>query len=531
MSFHFPEKNLSKQSEFFDSESPHSYKSSALSIADSKSSLLGACGGLPSSSSHSGIVRKSKPRNLSLPDENMVINYHESLKQAAAAAAASENKDEEVDGNPLRLLRQNKTPGGTTNVLPLPPRDKNKSIGINSFSSSNARHQRKHPLLIPSKISIASSSTSADMPPPPPPKPVRQQYLRVQESTMAGNENSLNGNSSSSVSKTRSSPERSVERQINPVPVSVSCSKTTETSSDTQENETPSRKSSVVSNNSTSSIEEKSSSATNNGDKIPFYENYDNLDSTVEQLISSKETRENGSIISGADESPKSTGKENLSSSGSQIHNASIHQRVRSLDLSSSSSSIEHTRSNNEDTKSIYEEPVSFTPTPAPRTSILNRNEVDPAKVRTVRRILGSSATEQESEWAVLVTQDSAHAVKLLRLKSLLPDDLISDDIERVVSVLEMSHWDVARAASFLLDNTSKSKGVVKVKYRSEASTSGTGMSEYSSTSSLSNGSFSSSDSSNNNNTASASSIGSNGTNCSNSKERTGTEYVRPTRV
>lgn len=49
---------------------------------------------------------------------------------------------------------------------------------------------------------------------------------------------------------------------------------------------------------------------------------------------------------------------------------------------------------------------------------------------------------------------DSAHAVKLLRLKALLPEALISSDETRVVSVLEMSHWDVARAAAFLINNT-----------------------------------------------------------------------------
>ena len=52
---------------------------------------------------------------------------------------------------------------------------------------------------------------------------------------------------------------------------------------------------------------------------------------------------------------------------------------------------------------------------------------------------------------------DSAHAVKLLRLKALLPESLISEDVAHVVSVLEMSHWDVARAAAFLLNNSNGS--------------------------------------------------------------------------
>jgi hypothetical protein len=58
----------------------------------------------------------------------------------------------------------------------------------------------------------------------------------------------------------------------------------------------------------------------------------------------------------------------------------------------------------------------------------------------------------------VNATQDAAHAVKLLRLRSLLPESLLLNDIGKVISALEMSHWDVARAAGFLLDSD-KAKG------------------------------------------------------------------------
>jgi len=549
MSFHFPEKNLSKQSEFFDSDATHSHKSSGLSIADSKSSLLGACGG---SSTSSGIVRKSKPRNLSLPDENMVHNYHESLKQQAALASSF--KDEEVDGNPLRLLRQNKTPGGVTNVLPLPPRDKNKPIGMNSFATSNARHQRKHPLLIPSKISIASSSS--EMPPPPPPKPLRQQYVRVQEPTPANV--AAYSKLPTEIKKRQSSPEKPVEVSLNDsqpqVPSTIIPQKT---QPEPEQNETPSRKSSISTSSTVSAEGQTSdkSNQNNNGEKVPFYENYDNLESTVEELSSTKETLNSNSsskfpsssedrISAERDNSVKAKifGYDNSAStsSSSPITSITIHQRVKSLDLSTSSNGKSVSSSISEDSKSISSvgtnadetSTASYRPTPAPRTTIVKSNEVDPVKVRTVRRILGSSASQEESEWAVEVTQDSAHAVKLLRLKSLLPESLMMDDVQRVISVLEMSHWDVARAASFLLDNSiskNPSKGVVKVKCRSEITTTHSSRSDYSSTSVL-NGSFTSSDSSNNNNTPE--SAGSNSSTFNNGNhEKNGKDFVRPTRV
>jgi len=128
------------------------------------------------------------------------------------------------------------------------------------------------------------------------------------------------------------------------------------------------------------------------------------------------------------------------------------------------------------------------------------------------------------------VTQDSAHAVKLLRLKSLLPESLLTGDIERVVSVLEMSHWDVARAAAFLMDsNTTKPKGVVKVKCRSEI-TIMSRRSEYST--SVSNNNFDSNDNTNNNSITSTVSSSSN-INSSNGNhgDDINKDYMRPTRV
>ncbi|ODN05477.1 hypothetical protein Ocin01_01171, partial [Orchesella cincta] len=85
-------------------------------------------------------------------------------------------------------------------------------------------------------------------------------------------------------------------------------------------------------------------------------------------------------------------------------------------------------------------------------------------KIKTIQRVLGSSATTDLCKWSLEATSgDSAHAVKLIRLKALLPESLLMDRTEHVVSVLEMSHWDVARAAAFLLNNT-KSTHVTKLK-------------------------------------------------------------------
>lgn len=163
-SFHFPEKNLlkSKQSEFFDPV-PENVEAKDCNRNPSSHHDAG-----PSTSAS---YRKTRPRNLSLPDERMVYpTPKEPIEEPGSDVAETrmgrtEEVPEEVDGNPLRLLRQNKS--GVTNVLPLPPKKQ--------VPSAFTRHQRKHPLLIPNKVPInGTDNSNTSEAPKPPPKPIRQ---------------------------------------------------------------------------------------------------------------------------------------------------------------------------------------------------------------------------------------------------------------------------------------------------------------------------------------------------------------------
>jgi hypothetical protein len=154
-----------------------------------------------------------------------------------------------------------------------------------------------------------------------------------------------------------------------------------------------------------------------------------------------------------------------------------------------------------------------------------------------------TQVTEEECQWALEATNhDAAHAVKLLRLKSLLPDTILEDGVEDVVSALEMSHYDVGRAHGFLLDrDKARSKGSTNGKSKSRS-----GRSEYSSSSSfVCNENFSNSasktDNSNNNNSHNGSGVrpefndyyssamlGTSGTTIG---DAVNNEHIRPTRV
>ena len=157
----------------------------------------------------------------------------------------NEEDEEEVDGNPLRLLRMNKV----SNVLPLPPKKK-----VNQFSntisstrssgstySNSSRHQRKHPLLIPGRVSIPPEISTRGAPPPPP-KPQRQITIS---------------------SKQLAQPETPVDKK----------SEETEGGSNTEEDVVP--KSDQVSINSSNFEHRSSASFSDSESSIPLYENYE----------------------------------------------------------------------------------------------------------------------------------------------------------------------------------------------------------------------------------------------------------------
>ena len=82
-----------------------------------------------------------------------------------------------------------------------------------------------------------------------------------------------------------------------------------------------------------------------------------------------------------------------------------------------------------------------------------------------MRRILGPLISEEDCQWALEATEgDAAHAVKLLRLRTLLPESMIQpSNLPAVLSALDMSHWDVARTSAFLLANSSRHCSGVKL--------------------------------------------------------------------
>lgn len=114
---------------------------------------------------------------------------------------------------------------------------------------------------------------------------------------------------------------------------------------------------------------------------------------------------------------------------------------------------------------------------------------------------------------------------------------MLEDGVGNIVSALEMSHWDVALAAGFLLDrDKARSRGNGKTKCRSEA-TSSHSRSEYSSF--VYNDNFTSSDSNDttaNNNQFHLSTTPADYSHCAagvsgNSVADVNNEHIRPTRV
>lgn len=74
-------------------------------------------------------------------------------------------------------------------------------------------------------------------------------------------------------------------------------------------------------------------------------------------------------------------------------------------------------------------------------------------------KILCLQATEEDILWAVNSTKDAAHAVKLLRLRQLLPPSFLEKfGRTELLSVLEMTHWDVGKATNFILDSDKKDR-------------------------------------------------------------------------
>jgi len=216
-SFHFPEKSScsTKQSELFEISSPTSNTSMHFdSLPSTSSSHVNLHyrqhshnspnpvsphhqkqHSMPASTSsaasaaamnhhvHHQPTIKPRPRNLSLPSCDKLNNDNTPASTPAGAYAVAppppdhtdDNEEEMIDSNPLRLLRQSKAAAATSNVLPLPPRERSRTgTGL----STTTRHQRKHPLLIPGKIPLSDATQEQNlMPPPPPPKPQRQQTI------------------------------------------------------------------------------------------------------------------------------------------------------------------------------------------------------------------------------------------------------------------------------------------------------------------------------------------------------------------
>lgn len=297
---------------------------------------------------NTSIVRKSKPRNLSLPDERMVMSLEDN---------GADNKTEEVDaidGNPLRLLRQNKGVGGNNNVLPLPPRDRHKATfvgaaGVSAGSSQFSRHQRKHPLLIPSKISITAHSefSSGMMPPPPPPKPVRQ-HVRAAEAI---------------------ANEIKTETGIDDVPIRPAhASNLVVSRRSSEEPQQDSVLSAVI--ESLRKNHPPPNSVNQIADKVKLYENYESSEVTMEQTDSA---RDNGSAdaITMRPRVPRGDSPQKITLNQTQNLNQGVHRRIASLDLTDSYQ--------NSSNRSTFE--TNYQP------------DHDLLKIRTVRRILGSSVS------------------------------------------------------------------------------------------------------------------------------------------
>lgn len=351
MSFHFPEKSScsSKHSEFFELE-PSQKPSNPESI--STSSAIQSSNG-----SHSmGIVRKSKPRNLSLPDERMVMSLEHNFQQQA---------NDEVDGNPLRLLRQSKGLGGTNNVLPLPPRDRFHKPVLGAVGGSQfPRHQRKHPLLVPSKIPMSEFTGT---PPPPPPKPIRQN-IKTQEPTS----NELNGNlTTTTESETTSIVEEDSNNDERPP---------RPTTAATLMKEGLPKEESVLSAVIESLRRNQSlNTFSNTADKIKLYENFetscpDEPSQTPELLKANLEPTPMKPRIPRGDSPSKASSQDKNSNPFQPVHN----RRVASLDLAPNLNS-----ELNSSKKSNFE--TNFQP------------DHDLLKIRTVRRILGSSVSSNFS--------------------------------------------------------------------------------------------------------------------------------------
>lgn len=97
--------------------------------------------------SSTGMRRKQRPCNLNLSRDTTALAAAPNVSRSKEVL--NEKEEETVsEQNPLRLLRQQKCPSTnmmSSNVLPLPPRERNVA---NANHAAN-RHQRKHPLLIP----------------------------------------------------------------------------------------------------------------------------------------------------------------------------------------------------------------------------------------------------------------------------------------------------------------------------------------------------------------------------------------------